>query len=84
MALSWQGDRVDRPERSVEELARVTCPVLLTKGTRTADWLTRVVDVLGERLPNASVVELEGDHAHHIQSIDAFLVALDVHLTHTD
>lgn len=84
MALSWQGEKLDHPERSVEELARITCPVLLTKGTRTADWLKRLVDVLGERLPNASVVEIEGDHAHHIESIDAFLVALDEHLTRTD
>lgn len=84
MALSWQGEKLDHPERSVDELARITCPVLLTKGTRTADWLKRLVDVLGERLPNASVVELEGDHAHHIESIDAFLVALDEHLTRTD
>ena len=83
MALSWQGERVDHPERSVEELARITCPVLLTKGTRTADWLKRVVDVLGERLPNASIVELDGDHAHHIQSIDAFLAALEEQLTRT-
>jgi len=80
MALSWQGEKLDHPERSVEELARITCPVLLTKGTRTAGWLKRVVDVLGERLPNASVVELEGDHAHHIERIDAFLAALEAHL----
>ena len=84
MALSWQGEKLDHPERSVEDLARITCPVLLTKGTRTADWLKRLVDVLGERLPNASVVELDGDHAHHIESIDAFLEALEAHLTHTD
>ena len=84
MALSWQGEKLDHPERSVEELARITCPVLLTKGTRTADWLKRLVDVLGERLPNASVVELEGDHAHHIESIDAFLGALEAHLTRTE
>ena len=57
-----------------------TCPVLLTKGTGTADWLKRLVDVLGEKLPNATVVELEGDHAHHIESIDAFLAALEAHL----
>lgn len=80
MALSWQGDELDHPGRSVEELARITCPVLLTKGTRTADWLKRVVDVLGGRLPDASVLELEGDHAHHIQSIDAFMAALEAHL----
>jgi pimeloyl-ACP methyl ester carboxylesterase len=84
MALSWQGEKLDHPERSVDELARIACPVLLTKGTRTADWLKRVVDVLGERLPDPSVVELEGDHAHHIESIEAFLGALDAHLTRTD
>jgi pimeloyl-ACP methyl ester carboxylesterase len=80
MALSWQSEAVDHPGRSVEDLARITCPVLLFKGTVTADWLKRVVDVLGERLPNASVVELDGDHACHIQSIDAFLEAFEEHL----
>jgi pimeloyl-ACP methyl ester carboxylesterase len=83
MALSWQGEKLDHPERSVDELARITCPVLLTKGTRTADWLKRLVDVLRERLPNASVVELEGDHAHHVQSIEGFFGALEAHLTRT-
>lgn len=84
MTLSWQGEKLDHPERSVDELSRITCPVLLTKGTRTDDVDKRVVDVLGERLPNATVVELEGDHAHHIQSIDAFLAALGAHLKRTE
>ncbi len=83
MALSWQGDELDHPHRAVEELAGITCPVLLTKGTRTAPWLKRLVDVLGQRLPDASVVELEGDHGHHIQSIDRFLGALETHLART-
>jgi pimeloyl-ACP methyl ester carboxylesterase len=81
MALSWQGEQVDRSDRTVDELANIRCPVLLFKGTVTAGWLRRVVDVLGERLPNASVIELEGDHACHIESIDAFLSALRRHLT---
>jgi pimeloyl-ACP methyl ester carboxylesterase len=80
MALSWQGQELDHPGRSVDELAGIESPVLLTKGTRTADWLKRLVDVLGERLPDATVVEFEGDHAHHIESIDAFLEALERHL----
>ena len=84
MALSWQGEALDHPERTVDELSGITCPVLLTKGTKTADWLKRVVDVLGERLPMASVVEFDGDHAHHIESIDAFLRALGAHLTRTE
>lgn len=82
--LSWLGEKVDHPDRSVQELASITCPVLLTKGTRTGDLDKRVVDVLGQRLPNASVVELEGDHAHHIQSIDAFMRAFEAHLSRTE
>lgn len=79
-ALSWQSEKLDHPKRSVEELSRITCSVLLTKGNRSTDLDRRVVDVLGERLPDASVVELDGDHAHHIESIDAFLVVLEGHL----
>jgi pimeloyl-ACP methyl ester carboxylesterase len=79
--LSWLGQTLDHPDRSVEELARITCPVLLTKGTRSVGPDRRLVDVLGARLPDASVVELEGDHAHHIESIDAFLQTLEAHLT---
>ena len=79
-ALSWSFERLDHPARSVAELAEVRCPVLLVKGTVTADWLKRVVDVLGERLPNAAVLELPGDHACHIESIEAFLEALERHL----
>ena len=39
------------------------------------------MDILGERLPNASVLELPGDHTSHIQSIDAFLEGFEKHLT---
>jgi pimeloyl-ACP methyl ester carboxylesterase len=78
-ALSWQRS-VDRSERSLDELGSISCPVLLVKGTVTADWLKRVVDVLAQRIPGATVVELEGNHASFIQSIDAFLEALETHL----
>lgn len=80
MALSWQSEKVDHSGRSVNELSSVTCPVLLVKGTVTEPWLKRVVDILGERFPHATVVELPGDHASHIQSIDRFLEELEVHL----
>jgi len=39
-----------------------------------------VVDVLGGRIPDARVVELPGDHACHIQSIDRFMEELEAHL----
>jgi pimeloyl-ACP methyl ester carboxylesterase len=80
MALSWQGRELDHPQRSVDDLSRVTCPTLLTRGTRTSHWLKRVVDVLGDRMPNATIEEFDGDHAHHLENIDAFLEALDAHL----
>jgi hypothetical protein len=57
--------------------------VLLTKGTVTEDWEKRVVDVLGELLPDARVVELDGGHAHHIESLDRFLAELEAHLGKT-
>ena len=81
MALSWQGEELDHPPRTVDDLARVSPPTLLVKGTVTAAWLKKVVDNLGEGLPNATVLELEGDHACHIQSIEAFLDGFERHLT---
>lgn len=84
MALSWQGPGLDDPGRSVAELASVTCPVLLTRGTRSADADRRLVDVLAERLPNATMVEFEGDHAHHIERLDEFLTVLRSHLARVD
>jgi pimeloyl-ACP methyl ester carboxylesterase len=81
MALSWQGEELDHPPRTVDDLARVSRPTLLVKGTVTAAWLKKVVDNLSEELPNATVLELEGDHACHIQSIEAFLDGFERHLT---
>ena len=83
MALSWQ-DFVETSGRSLEDLSSITCPVLLIKGTVTVDWERRVVDVLGERIPNARVVELDGDHACHIQSIDRFLEEFEAQLHTSD
>lgn len=80
MALSWASEEVDRSGRSVRDLSSITCPVLLIKGTVTEPWLKRVVAVLGEHLPDSRVVELAGDHAAHIQSIDRFLEELEAHL----
>ena len=80
-ALSWYSQDFDRSDRSIEELANIRCPVLLVKGSVTTEGEKRVVDVLGERLPNATVLELPGDHASHIHSIDAFLEALEKLLT---
>ncbi len=63
-----------------EELAQLSAPTLLVKGTLTAGWLRRVADILVEQLSNATILELQGDHACHIESIDHFLEALQTHL----
>lgn len=80
MTLSWLSDRLMGSDHSLADLAAVTCPVLLTKGTKTGRVERRIVDLLGRHLPDARVVELEGSHAHHIESIDRFLEVLVQHL----
>lgn len=79
--LSWLSPLLDHPDRSIDELARITAPVLLTKGTASTVVDRRVVDALGERLPHARVEEFDGDHAHHVEQIDAFLDAFEDHMT---
>ena len=78
--LSWLSPLLDPPERSIDDLARIAAPVLVTKGRDSTTVDRSLVDVLGERLPNARVREFEGDHAHHIEQLDAFLDALEGHL----
>lgn len=78
--LSWLSPLLDRSERSVDDLARIAAPALVTKGTRSTPVDRRVVDVLGESLSNAVVREFDGDHAHHIEQIDLFLDVLGAHL----
>ncbi len=80
MTLSWLSEKLMGSDHSMADLAVVRCPVLLTKGTDTGRVERRVVDLLALHLPNARVVELEGSHAHHIESIDRFLEALEEHL----
>ncbi|HXV70896.1 MAG TPA: alpha/beta hydrolase [Acidimicrobiia bacterium] len=80
MTLSWLSDRLMGSDHSLADLAAVKCPVLLTKGTTTGRMERRVVDLLAQHLPDARVVELEGSHAHHIESIDRFLEVFEHHL----
>jgi pimeloyl-ACP methyl ester carboxylesterase len=80
MALSWSSEQADRPGRGVEELAGISCPVLLVHGDATTDWLKRVVAVLDERLPDTRVLVLPGDHASHLENPDVFLPELEQHL----
>lgn len=77
--LASQGD-LGRKERTLAELASFDRPVLLVKGTVSSDWLRRIVDALGAAYPNSTVLDLPGSHACHIESIDAFMEALERHL----
>ncbi|MGH8871056.1 MAG: alpha/beta fold hydrolase [Acidimicrobiia bacterium] len=81
MALSWLSEDLLGSDHSPNELASITCPVLLTKGTVTEAWQKRVVDLIGKLVPDAPVVELEGSHAHHIENLDDFLAEFEAHLT---
>lgn len=78
--LSWMSEEMRRSDRTLGDLSRIVAPTLLVHGSRTADWLKRVVALLAEKLPDAAVLELDGDHACHIQGIDPFLDAFEAHL----
>ncbi len=79
MALSWLAPFLHTP-LTIADIVSIECPVLLVNGSETRPWEKRVVELLAKHLPNARSVELAGDHASHIQSIDEFLVELEAHL----
>lgn len=79
--LSWYGDRALRSaEAGIEGFEHLDVPTLLVRGTSTAPWLRKVVDLLASGLPNARVVELAGGHASMLESPEAFLAALSEHV----
>lgn len=78
--LSWLGPDVLSSDMSLDDLRQIECPTLAVKGTRTEPWEMRVVDTIGELAQNARVLELEGDHACHIQSIEEFCSEFEAHL----
>lgn len=80
MTLSWLSKELMRSPHTLDDLTAIDCPVLVTKGTTTEEWEKRVVDILGSKLSDARVVEFEGSHAHHIESLDAFIEEMSSHL----
>jgi pimeloyl-ACP methyl ester carboxylesterase len=82
--LSWYGERSIRTSQAgIAAFEHLTVPVLLVRGTRTAPWLSRIVDFFAERLPAATVVELEGGHASIFKSPDEFAAALRDHIANS-
>ncbi len=66
----------DAAYRHGEDMSKVkafTKPVLLFKGEGSSDFLNRVIDVLGEEFPRATVKQLPGGHALHVVSMDRFM-----------
>lgn len=80
MTLSWLDEELMGSDLSVGDLAGMKGPTLLTRGSHTESWDRRTVDLLGQYLPNARVVEFEGGHAHHIENLDAFAGVMEDHL----
>lgn len=77
---SWPFDETTDPQRSPSDLASIDCPVLLVKGSDSTAYDRAIVDSLGQYLPNASVFELQGGHASHIESFDAFIQLFTTHI----
>jgi len=79
-ALANQGE-LGRKTHTLDEVEGFEQPVLLVKGTRSSPWLRDIVDVLGRRYPRATVLDLEGSHACHVEQIDEFMPRLERHLS---
>lgn len=78
-ALANQGG-LGRKARTLEEIEGFERPVLLVKGTESSSWLRGIVDALGRHYPRATVLDLEGSDACHVERIDDFMAQLEKHL----
>jgi pimeloyl-ACP methyl ester carboxylesterase len=79
--LSWGGElMIDSAATGIEGFERLDVPTLLIRGRSTAPWLSSVVDLLVEGMPNATLVELDGGHACLLESPEEFVAALGRHV----
>lgn len=65
---------------SLDRLRALDVPILAIKGTDTAEFLAAIVDDIVATAPNATLLELPGGHACHIENIDRFVEELERHL----
>lgn len=65
---------------SLDRLRSLEMPILGVKGTETTADMGAMVDAIVAQAPNATLLELPGDHACHIEHMDRFLEALEAHL----
>jgi pimeloyl-ACP methyl ester carboxylesterase len=78
-ALSICGAEWDYSD-SLERLRALDVPMLAVKGSDTAEILSASVDAIVATVPNATLLELPGGHACHLENSDRFLEALEAHL----
>lgn len=80
-ALSWFGPAaLESAQAGIADLEALERPVLCVRGTTTSAWLRDVVDVLVERLPMATVLDLAGGHASLLQHPETFVDAVTQHV----
>ncbi|MGD9710640.1 MAG: alpha/beta fold hydrolase, partial [Thermomicrobiales bacterium] len=73
-AIAW--DYAD----SIERLRALQIPILLVRGKETSDLLGAPTTIIAATAPNATVLELPGGHACHLENPDRFLEAFEAHL----
>lgn len=61
---------------NIERLKSFNHPVLLVKGTGSAQFLHKIIDALAMYLPQAKVIEMPAGHAPQIASFEKFLEKL--------
>ena len=65
---------------SLDRLRALDIPVLAVRGTDTTEQDAAVVDDLAAMVPRGRLLELDGEHASHIENIDRFLEELETHI----
>lgn len=64
---------------SLDRLRTLDMPILVVRGTDTTESFVTIAGDIAATAPNATLLELPGGHACHIQHIDRFLEELERH-----
>ncbi len=78
--LSLTATEWDHSE-SLDRLRGLHVPILAVKGTDTSSVLATIVDDIVASAPHATLLELPGGHACHIENTDRFLEELEGHIS---
>lgn len=69
-----------RHQDSLMDLRNLRVPILMVKGTETADVLATIVDDIVANAPNLTLLELPGGHACFLEHPDEFREAFEGHM----